>query len=224
MGDGLFFWLIIVAVAVLQGIGQKKRKPGKPGQRQPDSRPQGQQAETSTRPGQTRPGTGEPGLANDEGASSEAMIPSEIWEEILGLARGTPPKRRRAQGAPEGEVEEVVSLESEEGVPRERDRMPPKKLESRWASPPSAASLPDYAPAARKFPASHGADAVLHGSKPSGSESRLGVPRQSAILGSEGRGKSVRAELFGGGTLRELRKAIVHQEVLGKPVSLKDDR
>jgi hypothetical protein len=33
----------------------------------------------------------------------------------------------------------------------------------------------------------------------------------------------VRSELFGGGTLRELRKAIVHQEVLGKPVSLKDE-
>ncbi len=215
MGDGLFFWLIIVAVAVLQGIGQKKKKTGKPGQRLPGSKPQGQQAPTRTRPSQTGSGTDGVDVSSDEGTSSEAVIPSDVWEEILGLARGAPPKGGRVQRAPPEEMEETLPPEIEEREPWE--------METRRAPSPPVAPMPDSAPAAREFPASHGANAVLHATRPSESESRSGVRRQSEYREEKSSEASVRAELFGGGTLRELRKAIVHQEVLGKPVTLRED-
>ena len=221
MDEGLFFWLIIVAVAVLQGIGQKKRKPGKPGQRLPRSKPDGQQASTLPRPRETGPGEGAPDLTSDEGASSESMIPSDVWEEILGLARGKSPGRPPKRDPSE---------EREQPLPMEMGGMAPEEMEGRGAREVEVRPArgmetrqPTTAPAGRTMPTSHGAEATHHATKPSESESRLGVPRQSVVLGLEGRGASVRRELFGGGTLMELRKAIVHQEVLGKPVSLKDD-
>ena len=230
MEDGLFFWLIIVAVAVLQGIGQKKRKPGKPGPRLPGSKTQGQQASTRPRPRKTGPGEGAPDLTSDEGASSESMIPSDVWEEILGLARGKPPGRAPTGGPSEGgepplpvEMGGVAPEEVEGSGSREVERRPARVMESRRPRPSPGSSQPTHAPAAREFPASHGARAVLHATEPSDSEARLGVPRQSATPGSKLLGDSVRTELFGGGTLRELRKAIVHQEVLGKPVSLREE-
>ena len=224
MDEGLFFWLIIVAVAVLQGIGQKKRKPGKPGQRLPGSKPSGQQASTRPRPRESGPGQGEPDLTSDEGASSESMIPSDVWEEILGLARGGTPKGRTPQQAPAEEPEPTLPMEMGGLAPEEMERRAPREREPGRAPPSPAPSRRDHTPAARTFPTSHGANAVLHGTRSSESESRLGVPRQAANMGLESRTESVRAGLFGGGTLKELRKAIVHQEVLGKPVSLKDDR
>lgn len=232
MGDGLFFWLIIVAIAVLQGIGQKKRKTGKPGQRLPGSKTPGQQASTRTRPRKTGPGLGEPDLTSDEGASSEAMIPSDVWEEILGLARGTPPgKAPPGAPSPAEENEEPLSLELGGAPPkegemrrsREVERRPAGGMESRRPRPSPDGSQPARVPAAREFPASHGARPALHTTQPADSEARLGVPRQVRESGSESRSDSVRTELFGGGTLRELRKAIVHQEVLGKPVALRED-
>ena len=94
---GLFFWLIIFGVAILQAVGQKKKKTRGPVGKAPapprPGRPPGELAET------TRP-TGEPaggGRAEDRTGkprgSSEGMVPSEVWEEILGLARAHRPSR-----------------------------------------------------------------------------------------------------------------------------------
>ena len=208
MEDGLFFWLIIMAVAVLQGIGARKKKagqqgkkPGMPGQKSPAS------GQTPPPPGQTPPPPGQSpqtpgqrprlpaasrparasipqGEGAEEGGSSEGMIPSEVWAEILGLARGDPqPAEAEVESEPE----------------------------------------PDLVPAPRPFPTSHGAGAVLHETEPAAFESRLAVSRLPASEpGSEEKGR-VRAKLFGTGSPRELRKAIILQEVLGTPVGLKGE-
>jgi hypothetical protein len=51
----------------------------------------------------------------------------------------------------------------------------------------------------------------------------VGVDREPTVLKEPPVAASLRAELFGAGTRRELRKAIVHREVLGKPLALKED-
>jgi hypothetical protein len=150
------------------------------------------------------------------------MIPADVWEEILGLARGTP-KGRRAQRAPTEDVEEAPPPEVEELASRERERRVPREREPGRDSPSPMVSRSDRVPADRKFPRSHGADAILYSEKPALARSGQRAPRDPEYQDVESSAASVRAELFGGGTLKELRKAIVHQEVLGKPVALRDE-
>jgi hypothetical protein len=79
----------------------------------------------------------------------------------------------------------------------------------------------------RAFPTSHGAEAVLHESKRSDFESRLAITRtpfpDSKAGGNRGGGEGVRAGLFGSGSPEELRKAVILKEVLGLPLSLREE-
>jgi hypothetical protein len=138
------------------------------------------------------------------------------------LARGTP-KGRKAQTTPPEDVEEALPPEVEEPDPRERERRVPSDIDPGRDSPSPVASRSDRVPLDRKFPRSHGADAILYSEKPALARSGQRAPRDSEDQDMDVAAASVRAELFGGGTLKELRKAIVHQEVLGKPVALRDE-
>ena len=220
MGEGLFFWLILIGVAVLQGIGQKKRKPG---QGLPGSKPRGRRPPTRDRPRIPEPDPEGANLSSDDGTSSEDRIPADVWEEILGLARGTP-GGRKAPRAPAEETEDTPSLVVEDAAPRERERSVSREREPRRDSPSPVVSRSERVPVVREFPQSHGANAVLHDTKAALATSGLGAPRDLEDRDGESSSASVRAELFGGGTLKELRKAIVHQEVLGTPVALREDR
>jgi hypothetical protein len=218
VGEGLFFWLILIAVAVLQGIGQKKKKPG---QQLPRPKPRGQRPEAQDG---SREAGADPGEdpSSGEGGSSEAMIPADIWEEILGLARGTP-KGRTAQRTPSEEMAGTLPAEMGGGAPEGMEESVSREMEPRWDPTSPAAPRPKGAPTGRRVPPDRGANSVLRPPEPSKSQSGVGVLPDSDRREGESRVQSVRAELFGSGTLRELRKAIVHQEVLGRPVSLRED-
>lgn len=107
MDEGLFFWLIIAAVLVLQAIGQKRKKPGQPGQKPPGP--------AGPRPGQ--PGGQGPG-------SSEGMIPGDVWAEILGLARGEPRQDDPEIPLPSEERPAASSARREEPSPLEERPFP----------------------------------------------------------------------------------------------------
>ena len=213
MDEGLFFWLIIIAVAVLQGIGQKKKKPGQPGQKQPQGqdlpRPiptaEKERVTASSRPLPPSPGGG--GRRVQEADSSESMIPSEIWEEILGMARGEP---RRAEPPPPPEAETPWALEE-----RPRKGRPEAAVARRGEPPP---------PEERSFPTSHGADGAIHGTKPADFKARLALSRASTEEGEkeEATPPELRKALFGSGSSKELRKAIILKEVLGPPMALRE--
>jgi hypothetical protein len=214
--EGLLFWLIIIAVAVLQGIGQKKKKPGQPGPKQPQGPPgpspippaERKRVTASSRPTPSSAGGGRQGI--EEAGSSESMIPSEIWEEILGLARGEP---RRAEPAPP----------------------PPPETETPWAleerprkGRPAAAVArrrdPAVVPEERSFPTSHGADGALHATRPADFKARLALSRTSTPEAEEEEAKppELRTVLFGSGSSKELRRAIILKEVLGPPMALRE--
>lgn len=213
MEDGGFFlWLIIFAVAVLQGIGQRKKKPGQrpgrgagPVQRSPRRRPA--QIPDESVPDQPRSTTlasssdPDPG---DKEASSEGMIPSDVWEEILGLARGKPP-------APK--PESVPRAESPSELPSAEEEAPRRPLPERGRPEPKA----------RAIPASHRAGAVHHRTAVTDVESRLGVVASPVQGTGREPGDGVRQELFGSGSVEELRKAIILKEVLGKPLALREE-
>ena len=198
---GLFFWLIIVAVAVLQGIGQKKKKPG-----QKPMGPTRPRRTQPSRPDQTRVPSGPMEVSTlpgkDEAESSETMIPTDVWAEILGLARGQPPQ---------DEAETAASVPTSYSSGEERD--PENPREEREERP---------VPVPRSFPVSHGASASLHDSSPADFESRLHVA-ESAQPRREAGADGVRARLFGKGTKKELRRAVILKEVLSRPLALRDD-
>jgi hypothetical protein len=228
--DGLFLWLIIFAVAVLQGIGQRKKKSGqKPGQ-QPGlgGRPapgtsRGRAAETHDKPVSTRaPGATSASSTSQDlgeaGGSSEGIIPADVWEEILGLARGKTPAGKpepayepdpaslpepvyEPDPAPAFEPEPAVEVES---VPEADVRSRRRREEDRDRRRQGVVKQPI---AAREVGSGRGVAAAS--------------PAPSVRKSVEGGG--VREDLFGGGSLEELRKAIVLKEVLGPPLSLRGD-
>lgn len=239
MEDGLFIWLIILAIAVLQGIGSKKKR-GKPGQQIPGPPPT---RRVPPRPaGETVPGAEEGeevsprrGVASASTAqtpgpqdSSEGMIPTDIWEEILGMARGKPP-RAEPKGPSPAEVDQVPESGGrpvpEEEAPREIPSRPRTGVrEPREERPSEAVARREVrpSPSPRPVPASHTADAALHVSDPSDFRSRLGL--SATAPGLEGASqRRLREELFGGTSPKELRKAIVLKEVLGAPLALRDE-
>jgi len=225
--EGLFFWLIIIAVVVLQGIGRKKRKAGQPGQEPPGSpgprtAPPGDQEGVTASTASSRPTVASPRPTMDSPRpgqevaeeasseeSSEGMVPADVWAEILGLARGET-QRAEPEAPPPAEAAPVPWAREE----RPREDRPAAAVALREGPPP---------PVVRSFPTSHGADAVLHQTKTGDFESRLAVSRTPTPELEPGGGRGVRAGLFGSGSPRELRKAIILKEVLGPPLSLREE-
>lgn len=215
--------MIIIAVAVLQGIGRKKRKAGQPGQKPPGSpgtrtTPPGDQEglEASSRPNMASPNQGQDAAGKK---SSEGMIPTDVWAEILGLARGEPRQAgpgvpSPSEAAPMGGTREERPWEEPSGEERPREDRPEAAMALREGPPP---------PVVRSFPTSHGADAVLHQTKRGDFESRLAISRTPSPESKRGEGRGVRAGLFGSGSPRELRKAIILKEVLGPALSLREE-
>jgi hypothetical protein len=218
MDREILFLLIFFVFAVLQGIGPKRKQDGKqrgqpptgtgeggaPGQgrersqaasreRVEDARRDRVQTAPRSREGFPAASRERPEAAARERAgaasrpeqqpvrSSEGLIPGDIWEEIMGLARGgTAPAKPADEPAPSR-------------------KSPPESREGAVARKPSPASvLRRPSPPVAPVP-SEPASAVISRSR-----------------------KSVRTELFGGDSARDLRKAIVMKEVLGPPVSLKE--
>ncbi|MFO8175727.1 MAG: hypothetical protein R6T96_15700 [Longimicrobiales bacterium] len=227
----LIFVLIFIVFSVLEAVGRKKgaQRRGGPGH-SPDPG-------TGERPGREEPSRSgrpaSPSRTQDRGEeagarSSEGLVPEDVWEEILGLARGTPTRAEqthRADTTPEGR-----ELPSPEGESLEE--IPPfevRSLESIEARPEPDRRIPDRSRAGDRdrkrdrkvevppVPRSkvRGMPAVAAGEIGSGE----GIAAPSRRKPKGGR---VRQEVFGDGSLKELRKAVILREVLGKPVGMKE--
>ncbi len=223
----LLFVIIFIVFSVLEALGRKK-KAGRTGTGAPGPRPRRSPREASEGPAASRKSA-----EGDEG--SQGLIPEDVWEEILGLARGTPPEIEREEREepdsrhpgrplpdPEGQTLEEIppfearSLEPLEprpeprrdapaapDIPRERVEMPPVPG-SRVESLPSLAAT------------EVGGDAEVGAGVDIGS---LGATLAARRRPGPGR---LRRDLFRGGSVAELRRAVVLKEVLGPPVGLQE--
>jgi hypothetical protein len=151
------------------------------------------------------------------------MVPKEIWEEILGLARGEQPRPRPAERETEprplppteGEtLEEIPPFEARSLEPLHVEREAPGERPQRPPIRAGASPSRDLATRKRERPPAKGKAALA--------TSREGAPA------SRGRGKRgltgqrLRDDLLGDGALEDLRKAIILTEVLGTPLALRE--
>lgn len=159
-------------------------------------------------------GSGAPPRTKGPERTSEGLIPGDIWEEILGLARGeaappTAPGERPPSSPPPPPAREEAeprwpAKPRGEGPAR---RPAPQRAEgrTRW-TPVSVAAEPSVPPRALE-------EMVPRRVRPAPVPSEQPDSRP---------GKSVRAGLFGDGSARDLQKAVVLKEVLGPPVALRE--
>jgi len=154
-------------------------------------------------------------------ASSEGLIPADVWEEIQALARGesapargtpaptrTPPPARSPAGGPS-----PASTAPARGAPRAA-RAPTSTAER----PLPSASVPTKGPIVTPEHAVH----LTHPKYGTPVHDRLtGFDDHARPRGLSTQGMAVRSALRGRGA--GLRQAVLLQEILGPPVSLKDD-
>jgi hypothetical protein len=207
--DSGFLILVFLAIAVIQGIGQKRREAAKKAGKPPGGQPPGQAPSQAGAEFDPAPREGA------RGGTSEGLIPSEVWDEILGLARGktggpkTPADLPSSRPAPEEATEAPARSQSSEVMrrPAEAMRRPPEAMRRPSDSRPS-----QQAPAPVPLVASSPVP-ILRRESPSRAEEQ---PMEGGIRGAQTR-------LFGQGSTEELRKAIILKEVLGPPLALRDE-
>ncbi|MGW8268648.1 MAG: hypothetical protein ACWGSQ_19945, partial [Longimicrobiales bacterium] len=100
----VIFVLVFVAFSILEGVGRRRKTqqrgaPGKPPVPRPGPRPQREPAEAAGARGPDRTPPVKADRAGQE--DSEGLIPKDVWEEILGLARGTAPTPRKVEPEPD---------------------------------------------------------------------------------------------------------------------------
>ena len=235
----LFFFIV---VAVVQGIGQKKKEAQRREAKPPPGSDVGRTAGTATLP-KERPQTRSPSPTREPGKaparargadkSSEGMIPGEIWEEILGLARGEPPASTPSGPPPgredevqvyraPGSLEEIPEFEArslEDTRPRDSsgEVVTPRKPVRRDRSPRDRRPREGVAATAESRSAS------LTERSPSTPPAGPSAPTTDGSWDvrrpRRGRGR----DLFASGSVEELRKAIILKEVLGPPLALRDE-
>jgi hypothetical protein len=154
-------------------------------------------------------------------ASSESMIPADIWEEIAGLAREAKVELPTPRQRPRPRIPQT-QLPPERRVPQQTRPTPkPSPMRGRPSAPkPRPSVLP--APALEGTPdhavhASH----VGFGSDPSERtrSAQDGLDPLARSLSADA--AAIRLQLRGGGA-HALRQALILQEVLGPPVGSRD--
>jgi hypothetical protein len=224
--EALIYVLFFIIVAVVQGIGQKKKEAQKRGQGQPPSSGPREAAGRAPAPeeAEVRAGVG-PGKA-----SSEGMIPEGVWDEILGLARGDTPARKSPpeEASPREELPPSGAREVQPPPHRRGQALPGPRREI----PRPVLSTPEPGPATpesgmpkpatpkpglpkRAVPAFRAAATQV----PARRQAR---PRHQAK--ARGSRPNPRGMLFGDGSGEELRKAIILTEVLGPPLALRPEK
>ncbi len=226
----LVYIAFFVIVAIVQGIGQKRKEARKRERAQPRAPDARSGAEPGVSGGEGR-AAARSGADSGEKTSSEEMIPGDIWEEILGLARGEPlgsggpggtkgpgepgtATRTREAGSSAGRRERS-SVPTGQEIPGRRDQV------SVYRPPGSVEEIPEFE--ARTL---EDTEQAPTGPPPEG----LGRPitdgrREARPRQDQGRGRGRRdrrAELFPEGTMEELRRAMVLKEVLGPPLALRE--
>lgn len=152
------------------------------------------------------------------------MIPKDIWEEILGLARGTPPEPARAEPPPDPvrpsrrvedeTLEEMPPFEARSLEPLHVDRGAPGSQPRRGR---------DRGGARGSVSARGGKAPPLPATAASGGAVTLPVPSPPAKAGAARTGQSPKMRaLLGSGSVEDLRKAFILTEVLGPPLGLRE--
>jgi hypothetical protein len=160
-------------------------------------------------------------------ASSESMIPADIWAEIEGLAREAkvelpaprPKSQPRLPPKPQPKVPTPPRRGPQPGRPA--PKTPPRP---RPTAPPRKPTAPQRPTAIEGTPAhpvhlSH----TGYGTDPSERARSAQDALQSAEVAVHADASAVRNQLRGGGS-HALRQALILHEVLGPPVSSKPDR
>jgi hypothetical protein len=164
------------------------------------------------------------------------MIPADVWEEILGLARGEP-REDEAEASespsvatPDSSVEERGTRPREGSSRRESEPVAvddgygrPAGEDRRVAQPVPARQVPRNLPPSPAVPVPHDAPAVAHQTEPSDFEARPGIGEAGGGMPRRVDRPAPRTRLFGDGSRGELRKAVILQEVLGDPLALRKD-
>lgn len=196
----LIFVLIFIVFSVLEGVGRKKKaqRKGLPGTVPGPQRRSSRNREVVTREpevSRAEPAEVSPPVPTEETGGSEDLIPSQVWEEILGLARGTRPEPEKAETPAEEAAPEPVEPKVLHPAP---DRSRPADLPSpRRGEPRTVTAVPS---AAQRRPV----PALVEPESPG--------PRRSDVM----------HRLFGSGSKEDLRKAIILREVLGPPVGMRE--
>jgi hypothetical protein len=227
--SGLIFVLIFIAFSILEGVGRKRKaqQKGEPG-RAPALRPKetrlpGREGLGATTQLPTSPTAG--GAGSDERkAGAEGLIPTDVWDEILGLARGTKPVPRQVERRPDLPVPSRREDETLEEIPPfEARSLEPLDVEderpvsSRDRDPRSARAGPTEVASSRR------PSAALQAAGSKAVAAAEGVTPLVDVWGqNRPRGGSLRESLFGRGTPQELRKAFILKEVLESPLALRE--
>ena len=186
--------ILVVALVVLgslvQGIAKKKKQEEERAA-EAETEPPGWEEEEEFGPFTAREATGD----EPEADSAEDLVPANVWEEIMGMRKGT---------KIEAEPPPSMSRPHPGRLP-----MPPP----RRSVPPPPAITPREVPVVVAYDPHRSHSADLRPRAPV-----AGVNRSWAISETE-RGPSI--ELVGV-SREELRRAVVLREVLGRPVSLRD--
>jgi hypothetical protein len=209
----LIFVLIFIVFSVLEGVGRKAKQQAKKREGAgripappPDRSPKEPPRET----------------AQKGSDGSEGLIPSEVWEEILGLARGSAPSPK-PQPAPDSESE-ARSLEDLRARPipeayRRGDETLEEipEFEARSLEPLEPRPEPDRRVPDRSRKPAAAVEKARSRARDTGVAPPLAVsssPRRST--------GHPRTDLFGDGSPEELRKAIILREVLGPPLGTRE--
>jgi hypothetical protein len=156
---------------------------------------------------------------NKRAASSESMIPADIWEEIAGLAREAKVELPAPRPKPRPRL---PPLQKKPRLPQERPEVPgparPAPRPSPVRSRPSAPSPTMEGTAGHAVHLSHAG----YGSDPSERQRSAedGLDPLARTLGADA--AAVRLQLRGQGA-HGLRQAMILQEVLGPPVGSRPD-
>ncbi len=214
----LIFVLIFIAFSVLEGIGRKRNAQRKRGQVQKPS------------PGSAQGGRREgipPAKEPKASGSSEDLIPQDIWEEILGLARGTSSRTptSKAEGREDTDMGGRPLPPSEAETLEEIPPFEARTLEPVEPRPEVDRGLPDPAgtPAGSGERGERRPSRQMARKKPALAATEIGTgPGMKAPPRRKARGNRIRQGLFGDGSPEDLRKAVILREVLGKPVGMRD--
>lgn len=214
--EQLVFIAVLILFSILDAVAKKKRQQQM--EEAEEGAPEGarEEAEWAPLPGADphrdgRPGASLPpyagsyrGQGGDAPSTAEGMVPADIWEEIGALARGEP--------VPEPEpASDVPSEPPRTPGPGERPELPARIPTT---SPIRREQVGRYEVGSHPVHASH-AD---YGTDPS-----QRAPSMAPRSGAPGRrAREVRAALVEGGP-EAARRAVILQEVLGKPLAYRDD-
>jgi hypothetical protein len=227
----LLFVLIFIGFSILEGVGRRRKaqqqkggapeRPPAPRQKVPQ-RPRRDRVEpTADTAGPSSPPTQE---RDGKTEGSEGLIPQDVWDEILGLARGSKPEPRRPAERPDPPPSTRRGYEGDGALHTSEARsLEPLDLEDeRVVSRPERELVLAGTEAAARPPARGStADLQASGAKAVAAAKSKSRPVADGVEMSPEGGLGAR-DLFLEGTSEELRKAIILTEVLGPPVSMRE--